>query len=67
MTIKFVIKIVNAQDFHGSYFKSLMRAAKQVVDLLTNDKTVEIATCMTFLNRIDSLSSKSHIRKIINI
>lgn len=54
MTIKFVIKIVNAWDFHGGYFKSLMRAAKQVVDLLTNDKTVGIATCMTFLSRIDS-------------
>lgn len=48
MTIKFVIKIVNAQDFHGGYFKSLMRAAKQVVDLLTNDKTQGIATCMKF-------------------
>lgn len=48
MTIKFVIKIVNAQDFHGGYFKSLMRAAKQVVDLLTNDKTIQIAACMKF-------------------
>lgn len=48
MTIKFVIKIVNAQDFHGGYFKSLMRAAKQVVDLLINDKTQGIATCMKF-------------------
>lgn len=44
-----------------------MRAAKQVVDLLTNDKTVGIATCMTFLNRIHSLSSRNHIKKIINI
>lgn len=67
MTIKFVIKIVNAQDFHGGYFKSLLRAAKQVVDLLTNDKTVGIATCMTFLNRIDCFTTKSHIRKIISI
>jgi len=48
VTIRFVIKIVNAQDFHGGYFKSLMRAAKQVADLLTNDKTVGIAICMTF-------------------
>ena len=43
MTIKFVVKIVDAQNFHGGYFKSLVRAAKQVVDLLANDKTVGIA------------------------
>lgn len=48
MTIKFVIKIVNAQDFHGAYFKFLMRAAKQVVDLLTNGKTQGIVACMKF-------------------
>lgn len=34
--------------FHGGYFKSLRRAAKQVVDLLTNDKTVGIETDMIF-------------------
>lgn len=46
MTIKFVIKIVDVQNFHGDHFKSLMRAAKQVEDLLANGKTLGIATCI---------------------
>lgn len=56
MTIKFGVKIVDAQNFHGGCFKSLVRAAKQVVDLLANDKTVGTAACMKLWNRMAPLS-----------